>query len=369
MRLSLIVPGLLALPDAVLANCGPLGAFARDGKPEVIGDGIEAATLRVLELDAPIGALTALGAGVEIGNDYVLCADPVALVAGHEDVRLLGRIDDLSQDEVEALRARLNAHFAGDGIVFETPRADRWIARLRVAPAIATTPLARVRDRPLAPLLPTGNDGRQWRRWQNEIQMLLHEHSVNVAREAGGRAPVSGLWFWGGGTLATTAPDKDVLQLLHPVSSPRVKPAPERPTTTPPDSRLRGIDEGRDIKLYACGGREGDLLRGVARREGLEPSTTGAGFDTIASANPPDSHVIVALPALQSENELSWLVEAWIDPALRRLRQGQLDNLRLVADTGALATIWSARRPSLLARILSRPSGSKFVKPQLPDGE
>lgn len=345
MRLSLIVPGLLALPDAVLANCGPMKAFARHGKPEVFGDGIEAATLRVVELDAPIGALAALGAGVEIGNDYVLCADPVALVAGHEDVRLLGRIDDLSEDEVEPLRTRLNAHFASDGIVFETPRADRWIARLRAAPAIATTPLARARDRPLAPLLPAGNDGRRWRRWQNEIQMLLHEHPVNAAREAAGRAPVSGIWFWGGGTLATTL-----------------------------DSRLRGDDEGLhkfvdDIKLYACRGREGDLVRGVARWSGVEPSPTGAGWNPIANAHPPDSHVIVALPALQSERDLPSLVEGWIDPALRALRQGQLGKLRLVADAGELAAIWSVLRPSLLAQILSRSSGSKFVKPHLSDGQ
>ena len=30
--------------------------------------------------------------------------------------------------------------------------------------------------------------------------MLLHDHPVNIAREARGCLPVTGVWFWGGGT-------------------------------------------------------------------------------------------------------------------------------------------------------------------------
>jgi hypothetical protein len=37
------------------------------------------------------------------------------------------------------------------------------------------------------------------RRWLNEIQMLLHEHPVNVAREERGEPPLNGIWLWGGG--------------------------------------------------------------------------------------------------------------------------------------------------------------------------
>jgi hypothetical protein len=34
----------------------------------------------------------------------------------------------------------------------------------------------------------------------NELQMLLHEHPVNLAREARGDLPVNSVWLWGGGT-------------------------------------------------------------------------------------------------------------------------------------------------------------------------
>ena len=50
--------------------------------------------------------------------------------------------------------------------------------------------------------MPRGADGGTWKRWQNEIGMLLHEHPVNVEREANGNVPVNGVWFWGGGRLA-----------------------------------------------------------------------------------------------------------------------------------------------------------------------
>ena len=38
----------------------------------------------------------------------------------------------------------------------------------------------------------------------NELQMLLHEHPVNQAREARGELPVNSLWLWGGGSLPVT---------------------------------------------------------------------------------------------------------------------------------------------------------------------
>src|SRR6185436_8180005 len=34
-----------------------------------------------------------------------------------------------------------------------------------------------------------------------EIQMLLHSHAVNAAREARGEPAVNSLWFWGAGRL------------------------------------------------------------------------------------------------------------------------------------------------------------------------
>lgn len=52
--------------------------------------------------------------------------------------------------------------------------------------------------------MPDGSKGPHWRAVLNEIQMLLHEHPVNSAREARGAPTVNGLWLWGAGRIAAT---------------------------------------------------------------------------------------------------------------------------------------------------------------------
>jgi hypothetical protein len=42
-------------------------------------------------------------------------------------------------------------------------------------------------------------------RWFNEIQMLLHDHPLNAAREDRGEPAVNTLWIWGAGRLAEPA--------------------------------------------------------------------------------------------------------------------------------------------------------------------
>jgi hypothetical protein len=43
------------------------------------------------------------------------------------------------------------------------------------------------------------------RRLSAEIEMWLHEHPVSEARRRRGQAPVTGLWFWGGGPVPDAA--------------------------------------------------------------------------------------------------------------------------------------------------------------------
>ena len=40
---------------------------------------------------------------------------------------------------------------------------------------------------------------QHFKRWLNEVQMFLHAHPVNQAREAKGLSPVNSLWLGGGG--------------------------------------------------------------------------------------------------------------------------------------------------------------------------
>lgn len=325
MQLSLVVPGLLALPPAVLAGSRALGQLAGAAMPRPFADGIEAAALEALMLDLPVAPLMARGAGLAVASDYLLCADPVTLVARPNDVRLTARVDDLDADEARALRELLNTHFAGDGVVFETPRADAWFVRVVVPPELSTTPLARATDRALRPLLPGGRDGGLWQRWQNEIQMLLFEHPVNAAREARGRAPVSGIWFWGGGSLAQRT------------------------------ARIR-------LRALAVPGREGDLLRGIAdgcggTAEPLPPTLAVA----LREAN--DGDIAAALPRVTDETALADFVRDWLQPSLAQLHRGSLQRLALVADGHGAAGLWSTGRQSLFRRLKARVAAQGFAVP------
>lgn len=53
--------------------------------------------------------------------------------------------------------------------------------------------------------LPSGRDASVLKRLMTEIQMWLHDHPVNIAREARGVESVNALWIWGGGRLPTRA--------------------------------------------------------------------------------------------------------------------------------------------------------------------
>ena len=131
---------------------------------------------------------------------YWLCAEPATFEVGRGDVRLSDTVRDLAASETTALLSSLNAHFASDGIRFEAPDAVHWLVGAEAPQSLSTLPPERVHRqaaaRSSAGRTPTPGVGAAW---HNEIQMLLFEHPVNVAREAAGRALVNSVWLWGGG--------------------------------------------------------------------------------------------------------------------------------------------------------------------------
>lgn len=147
----------------------------------------------------PAAPYAASGAGLPAERGYWLYASPVQLQLQRDSFAMEGVAQGLSQSQAEALVAALNAHFSVDGLTFYAPRADVWFVQLDRTPDLSTTPLSDVLGRNIHPRLPTGGEALLWHRRLNEIQMLLHQHPVNVAREQAGLPTVNSLWFWGGG--------------------------------------------------------------------------------------------------------------------------------------------------------------------------
>jgi hypothetical protein len=152
--------------------------------------------------DYPVAPLSAMTDGMDAGNGYWLRADPIHLAVERDQLILTeSSTFALSQPESDHLIATLNQHFSVDGLRFYAPHPLRWYLRLEHPPAITTQPVYLVAGHNIHSNLPRGPEELRWRALINEIQMLLFEHPVNVARENRGAAPINSVWPWGGGTL------------------------------------------------------------------------------------------------------------------------------------------------------------------------
>lgn len=151
-------------------------------------------------------AIMAAGDGLDAGQAAWLRADPVHLSVEQDRLVLRdAQFLDLTHGEAQALCETLNAHFAPDNIEFVVADAQRWYIRLASMPEISTTPLSTVLGQDIHRHLPRGAEAMVWHRRYNELQMLLHDHPVNQAREQRGALPVNSVWWWGEGADSKAA--------------------------------------------------------------------------------------------------------------------------------------------------------------------
>jgi hypothetical protein len=244
--------------------------------------------------DWPVAPLTLAADGGVPEDAHWLRADPAHLQAGRGDL-ILARTHGLALDraEAEALIASLNAHFAADGLRFAAPAVQRWYLRTEAAPALVTTPAPAALGRNVDPLLPRGEDALHWHWRLNEIQMLLHEHPVNQAREARGAAPVNSIWLWGGGRM--------------------------------PECHLHDC-----LAVWS----DSALARGLARCAGSAGHGLPVDAETWLHALPDGSHLVAfdeELEPLESgpAGRLARLEREWFAPLLAALRAGALNELVL----------------------------------------
>lgn len=167
--------------------------------------GVEAALCEALGIarqqDWPLAPITLEADGGAAGEAYWLRADPVHLQVMRDRIVLANPTAlELTAQEAEDLAGTIGQHFGEE--LSPIPRHPRrWYLRLEHAPHLVTTPLSVAVGRDIDPLLPQGEDAMRFRTLLNELQMLLHDHPVNQAREARGDLPVNSLWLWGGGIL------------------------------------------------------------------------------------------------------------------------------------------------------------------------
>ena len=327
MHLTLVVPGPLDLPASVLgAADARASAFSRllavAGPPTIDDDGLLPSSCRLLGIakqsDWPVAPWLARAAGIDPEDAYWLCAAPATLVVGQDDVRLSGLVDDLAPEDAEALLTVLNTHFAEDAVRFFAPTPRQWFARLPRAQRLETRPPEVALGAPLLAFMPAGADAAQWRRWQNEMQMLLFEHPANHMREQAGRAPVNSVWLWGGGTAD-----------------------PERCTS----AALIFADDGP--------------VRALARGRGVEVAPVPASFDVLPRAG---TAAVWLAPIDRGDaiERLSGIDRTWMTPVERALNAGRLSEVEVIVGGRERAFRFTLRRSSLARRWRARFSPSRL---------
>jgi hypothetical protein len=202
MHLELLIPALLAAPGARHPAAELLLARARkNATPPGTIERWLAHAFGLPDEPLPAGALTALAAGTDPGEHTWLRADPVHLRLGLSSLTLVpGAALSIRDEEARALADALNRHFA-DAFALVIAGAGHWALRAARDAALHARSPMELAGRDVNANLPCGADAAYWRAILNEVQMLLHEHPVNEAREV----PVNSLWFWGAGRLPREA--------------------------------------------------------------------------------------------------------------------------------------------------------------------
>lgn len=150
-------------------------------------DGIASAATTVASDTAERSAFALLTpAHWHVGAEQLRMEDPAAL-----------QLDEAASRGLFDVVAPL---FTSEGFAVHWGAPERWYLEHPMLATVPTASLQRVVGRNIDAWLGSGPELRLLRRLQNEVQMLLHEHPLNEAREARGQLPVNSVWISGTGS-------------------------------------------------------------------------------------------------------------------------------------------------------------------------
>ncbi|MGH8518885.1 MAG: hypothetical protein ACREUE_15645 [Panacagrimonas sp.] len=313
MHCELLVPGLFEKKSSI--RLGGLERLLARGRRKIEGSAPQrlecwlrdAFSLGVRAI--PAGALSLFAANRDPGRDSWLRADPVHLqVMRDHAIVVPAEALTISQAEADAFCASLNQHFTGVmQVVALDPR--RWVARLFDKEIeLDDVPALQLAGRQI-PLF-RGRDVEV-----TEIQMVLHAHAANEARDARGEPTVNSLWLWGAGRARKAT------------------------------SRWRGVLADEPLAM-------GLAMLSRTRYRSLHPGAA----QWLQSA-PEDGRHLVVLDALRTPTmlmdldkyhaALAALEKNWFAPLLAALRAGRVGMITLHVPDGAEAVSFETIRGDL----------------------
>ena len=150
-------------------------------------------------------------------NTCVARIEPVHIHAARDHLVLTStQILDIQASEADALFDSVKDIFAEMSDVTHRSTPHKWFIESTALESLSTVSTAQAEGRNIDHWMPSDTSvegvARQWRKWQNEIQMIWFNHPVNEARQAEGMLSINSVWISGNGKLADIKPNERLLQ-------------------------------------------------------------------------------------------------------------------------------------------------------------
>jgi hypothetical protein len=158
----------------------------------------------------PFAAAQAADDGIAVGQQAWALLTPLHLSVGSDQVTAFNpQALKLDEAESRAFFDSLHGLFPADeGWTLAWGAPTRWYVAHDSLADLQGASLERVINRNLDPWMP---EARRLRSLQNELQMLLHRHALNEAREARGELALNSVWISGCGRAQPRPPRPDLV--------------------------------------------------------------------------------------------------------------------------------------------------------------
>ncbi len=157
-----------------------------------------------------LAALRLWGQTGDRPNVWVAAADPIHLEARLDRLRLHAlKGAQWPRSDLRAIFDFLQKSLGDDTTIAFVRVGNYAYLRGDEAMATASVSAAVIDGQEPDEFMPSGESAAGYHRLSGEMQMCLHDHEINLRREAQGLMPVNSVWFWGGGK----APQKKVQKL------------------------------------------------------------------------------------------------------------------------------------------------------------
>ncbi|OYY50211.1 MAG: hypothetical protein B7Y48_03155, partial [Methylophilales bacterium 28-44-11] len=160
--------------------------------------------------DWPLAQLLCLAEALEANHqtseNSLILAQPVHLTLQRDSFGLESLIT-LHTDEYLTLTQHFNQFFVEEGLtVIPSVTQQYWILKTSAPWHLTTQPIQTAMHQNIQGFMPKGPDAQKLRQVMNQVQMLMHEHPINVQRVTDGLPEINSLWFSGNSIsqLATT---------------------------------------------------------------------------------------------------------------------------------------------------------------------